>query len=132
MQLISMKPSLSIAQSIHRQAGDFRLLQKERTASGAIQNAIHGYEGLPRRQPFWRKHSVRGKTVVQSKSYKQGREKPPGKAAAARIGRPTSAFVIPPDYAYPLPPPDDRAHRPSSRWPMPAGNTVARPPNRAG
>ena len=46
VQLVTMKSSFTVPDSIDHDLRDFVLLQENRTLSGPIQQAVHGNEGL--------------------------------------------------------------------------------------
>jgi hypothetical protein len=72
VKLVSIKSAISIVQSPRHDFGDFPLAQIQRTADPAVQEAIHGYECLPRLgHGFRREHSMPRKTAVQAESDEQ-------------------------------------------------------------
>ena len=71
MQLIPPEPACAVAQGRYDQGGDIGPLKESRASSGSVEEPVHCYEGLARSHRFGRKHSIGGKTAVQTESHKQ-------------------------------------------------------------
>ena len=68
MQLVPVKPTLSITYGLNHEGRNFRNAQVPRPGFRAIQDTVHRDERLAAGQAVWREHSIGGQAVVKTKS----------------------------------------------------------------
>jgi len=72
VQLVTMKASFTVPDSVDHDLRDFLLPEANRTLSGPIEQAVHGNEGLAGRAASRRKNAVLRKTSRKPKRDKHG------------------------------------------------------------